>query len=247
MIISHKYKYLFIELPLTASTAVSKELRENYDGSWTLYKHATYQDFLRKATPEEKEYFVFSGIRNPLDQAVSEYFKCKADHKNKFTDPRKLSRKMGWYQEIVKQKDLQRFRFVQKQGATFADYFLKFYKLPYSNWSVMDHHQFDFVIRFESLQEDFAQLLKLLKIEQKRPLPQHNKTVQKNLKESWSHFDTPELIARARRVFGPFMQEWEYTFPESWGSVPISWSHQKEYDFVTTFRIFYWKYLRRRV
>ncbi len=67
MIISHKYKHLFIELPLTASTAVSKELGENYGGSWILYKHAAYQDFLRQATAEEKEPFVFSSSHNPLD------------------------------------------------------------------------------------------------------------------------------------------------------------------------------------
>ena len=30
----------------------------------------TYRDFLRQATEDEKTYFVFSGIRNPLDVAV---------------------------------------------------------------------------------------------------------------------------------------------------------------------------------
>ena len=70
MIISHKYKYLFVELPLTASTAVSKELRENYDGESILYKHATYHEFLKIASPEEKKYFVFSGMCNPLDMEL---------------------------------------------------------------------------------------------------------------------------------------------------------------------------------
>ncbi len=33
MIIRHRYKYVFVELPHTGSTAISEELRELYDGS----------------------------------------------------------------------------------------------------------------------------------------------------------------------------------------------------------------------
>ena len=53
MIISHKYKYLFIGLPLAASTAISKELCEQYEGVPILSKHSIYQDFLKTATEEE--------------------------------------------------------------------------------------------------------------------------------------------------------------------------------------------------
>ena len=54
MIISHKYKYVFVGLPLAASTAISKELCEQYDGKAILAKHSIYQDFLKIATEEEK-------------------------------------------------------------------------------------------------------------------------------------------------------------------------------------------------
>ena len=47
MIISHKYKYVFVGLPLAASTAISKELCEQYDGKAILAKHSIYQDFLK--------------------------------------------------------------------------------------------------------------------------------------------------------------------------------------------------------
>ena len=85
MIISHTHKYLFIELPMTGSTAISKELREQYDGVSILQKHSTYLDFLRVANEAEKQYFVFAGIRHPLDQVVSHYFKFKTGHDGQFT------------------------------------------------------------------------------------------------------------------------------------------------------------------
>jgi hypothetical protein len=74
MVISHTYKYLFVELPHTASTAIHQELCENYEGIPIIRKHAPYHEFIRIATAEEKVYFVLSGIRNPLDEAVSIYF-----------------------------------------------------------------------------------------------------------------------------------------------------------------------------
>tara|TARA_R110002124_G_scaffold175649_1_gene343464 strand:- start:41 stop:211 length:171 start_codon:yes stop_codon:yes gene_type:complete len=56
MIISHKYKYLFVEVPHTGSTSISEELVANYDGHPILKKHSQYIDFLRQASKEEKDY-----------------------------------------------------------------------------------------------------------------------------------------------------------------------------------------------
>ena len=73
MIISDKYKYVFIGLPLAASTAISKELCEMYSGRPILSKHSIYQDFLKVATVEQKRYKVLACARNPLDIGVSQY------------------------------------------------------------------------------------------------------------------------------------------------------------------------------
>ena len=40
MIISHKHKYVFVELPQTASSAIAKELKANYDGHEILFKQS---------------------------------------------------------------------------------------------------------------------------------------------------------------------------------------------------------------
>jgi hypothetical protein len=45
MVISHKHKYLFVELPKTATSAISHELIETYAGEKILRKRSAYRDF----------------------------------------------------------------------------------------------------------------------------------------------------------------------------------------------------------
>jgi hypothetical protein len=241
MIISHTHKYVFVALPQTGSTAISRELRENYAGEKILFKHATYQDFLRIATPAEKKYFVFSCIRNPLDYAVSQYFKYVTDHKHKYTDPKRGKRVRG----IVARWYFQRFQFVKQAQPDFATYFQRYYRTPYNNWSSLSHKNFDFIIRFERLQDDFAQALHLIGLEPVRPLPLTNPTSQKS--RDFLAYYTPDIREHAKFVFGPYMKQWDYTFPPEWGdSTPSQWS-EWEFNFLNLFRMLYWKYLRNRI
>jgi hypothetical protein len=241
VIVSHQHKYLFVELPRTASTAISHELRELYEGTSILRKHATYRDFLRLATPEERSYFVFSAIRNPLDDAVSLYFKYRSNHKSKFTDPAKIEK----HKRLADYVGRIKYRFVYERGVDFATYFKHFYKIPYNNWSDMAHREFDFVIRFENLQADFTKVLQLIGVEPKRPLPVVNSTGGKE--RDYKSYYTPEIIPHAKHVFGPYMQQWGYTFPAEWGETIIPWRHQAEFKFYNLFRGIYWRYLRARI
>ena len=238
MIISHRLKYLFIEVPHTASTAISKELRSNYEGSSILHKHAHYHEFLKVASPEEKQYFVFAGIRNPLDEAVSLYFRYKVNHKGRYTGPKSLAR----YGGSVTNDDLKRFRFIRDTNADFVTYFKKFYRLPYSNVISVSYPYCSFVIHFENLQEDFAKALELIGAEQKRPLPQRNKTEEKD-SNFWQYYP-PEIRQQAQRVFGPFLAKWGFEFPAEWGTPSISWSNRLEFQVIDTLRNFYWKHVR---
>ena len=117
MIISHKYKYVFIGLPLAASTAISKELCEKYDGKPILSKHSIYQDFLKIATKEEKEYKVIACARNPLDISVSYYTKMINDSSGNFTDE-KLLRKNGGH---LKMRDYI-FKYLRKNNCSYNEF-----------------------------------------------------------------------------------------------------------------------------
>ena len=209
MVISDKYKYLFIEMYNTGSTSISNELCEFYDGRRILRKHSRYHEFLKTATEEQKKYFVFSGIRNPMDTVISVYSKFANNHKGKYTDPQQW-RKNGGY---VKDKRLQLFSDIKNAQLTFQEYFLKYYKVPYDRWSRLDHEKFNYIIRYENIQNDFRTVLQKLNIEPVRDLPTLNKT---EGKQDYTNYYTPEIQKRAVFVFGPFMDKWGYSFPDDW-------------------------------
>lgn len=241
MIISHKHRYLFVELPRTGSTAVRRELRELYDGVPILHKHATYIEFARQASETEKTYFTFSGIRNPLDDAVSRYYKLKTDHKQRFSDPGHHQRRRRPLNNLL---DRRMYEYLRRTDADFSSFFLRFYMLPYDTWASLSHSSFDFVLRFEHLVDDFDAVLRRIGIEPVRPLPHVNVTDQRA--RHHADYYSPVAIRRARRVMGPYMERWGYQFPEGWGVEPPSRLHRLGYAGFSRFAQVYWRLLRPR-
>lgn len=236
MVVSDKHRYVFVELPRTGSSAIRRVLIHNYDGRAVLHKHATFEEFLKIATQEQRQYFVFSCIRNPLDDAVSLYFKLKTNHKNKFlpggkrqpllsTIVRRLQGKVGF-----------------DPRCSFPEFFLKSYRLPYDQWSSLSHRRFDYVIRFENLANDFEAVMERLGLPSGVSLPVHNRTSGKS--RDFLSYYTPATIKRAKCVFGPYMQQWGYQFPPGWGETEVGVWTGLEFRLLRTLRLFYWRQLR---
>lgn len=242
MIISDKHRYVFVELPRTGSTAVRRELRNVYDGEPILRKHSTYEDFRAWANPDQRSYFAFSGIRNPLDDAVSHYFKLKTDHGQRIARVHTKQKREPWQHRIF--DDLM-FRFVKRTDADFATFFMRFYVLPRDTWASLSHHKLDYIIRFEHLEEDFGEVLRLIGLAQERPLPLVNRTSSRD--PEYARYYTPETISRARRVFGPYMERWGYEFPADWNVKPPSALHHAEYRAFSYLARIYWRYVRPRL
>lgn len=209
MVISDKNKYVFIEMIRTGSTAISAELCELYGGRNILKKHSYYHEFLKIATPEQKKYLVFTGYRNPLDMAVSGYVKLKTDHLGRYSDPKHWRRNGG----TITDKNLKIYNDIKNNQLTFKQYLKKYYKFPYTNTSIINNEDADFLIRFEHLQEDFKKVLSKLNIQQVRELPVKNKT---ELKEDFSKYYTKDVQQYALFIFTPVMKRFGYDFPEGW-------------------------------
>jgi Sulfotransferase family len=239
VIISHRYRYLFVELPRTGSTAIRRELRSQYDGVPILHKHATYEEFLRQASEDEKRYFVFSGIRNPLDDAVSLYFKLKTDHNRRMSDPARRPKHKPLLNRILHRM---KFGFLRRTDADFATYFMRYYVLPHDTWASLSHDRFDYVIRFEHLAEDFETVLRRLAIEPKRPLPQANRTASRARR--FEDYYPPSTWKRARRVFGPYMERWGYDFPAEWRVGSPTRFDRIGYSAFSFFARLYWRFVR---
>ena len=236
MIVSDKHKYVFVETPHTGSSAISKELVEKYDGKKVLYKHANYHEFLKIATQKQKKYFVFAGVRNPLEEAISLYNKFLTNHNDIFTDPSKLIKNGGW----ISERKVEIFRMVRK-NKDFAEFVRKYYPGIYTSNININKKDCDYILRFERLEEDFTKVLKKLKVKKKRKLPVVNKT---NKKGGFDQYYKGDLIDYAVEAYGPFMKEWGYDFPESWGKRKPSVVSELKYKAVRCARIVYSRFIK---
>ena len=233
MIISHKHKYVFVGLLLAASTAISKELCQMYDGKPILAKHAIYQDFLKIATKEEMKYKVIACSRNPLDISVSQYTKMMNNANGNYSNEN-LLRKNGGH---LKQSEFELAQqFWQKQG-TYDDFLNEFYKVPFDNLLSVTASYCQYVMRFDHLQEDFEKALLSCGIEPKRPLPVVNKT---DKKDSYEDFFNLKNQKRALHVFGPYMLKHNIPFPSVWKQVEVSFLSKSLFSIMAKARKFYW-------
>jgi hypothetical protein len=100
----------------------------------------------------------------------------------------------------------------------------------------------DFIIHFESLADDFAEVIRRIGLEPVRPLPVKNATPGRD--RNYLSYYTPAAIRRAVWVFGPYMDEWGYEFPAEWGKVRVPLWSRVLARIVRFFRGIYWKYFR---
>ncbi len=239
MIISHKYKFLFIGLPFSASSAISKELHLQYDGESYLRKHSLYHEFKIKATKSELKYFVFAVQRNPMEIAVTVYEKMKANTKGNFTNSELFLENGG---HITKQQ-IKRFNYIKDNKASFQQYFKKFHKKAYDNLSSLTIDNCDFVIKYENIAEDYLVALKKAGVSNPQPLPVANKTAGK--KNDLLAYYTNDIKEISAAVFGPFLEKYNYSFPKKWGKIKVPLKSRLEFLILGVLRKINRKYFKK--
>jgi|GEM_PF-285679 len=215
MIISHKHKYLFIAVPRTGSTTISEELCEMYEGESILDYHSNYFEFARQCSEEESSYFVFCGVRNPLDDAVSLYMKFMTDHDKGYSEE-KWRLDKGGYMSKRRVEIHKHLKNVDRPFAVFLRKFYDFRNFPYTSNADINVGFCNAIIRVESLEKDFDAVLGKIGVEKKRPLPMKNPT---RTKENFlNYYADNQTRNMAVRIFGPAMEEWGYSFPDLWNA-----------------------------
>ena len=171
MIISHLHRYVFIEVPQTASTALATELIENYDGHRILLKHSDYAQFFRSASPDERSFRVLATIRNPLDIVVSKFVKARNDHKNLYANHKIRGAPWGFrFRPEARER-----AFIAKRGPDFDRFVRHFYPRAYNNRACLLPSSAQ-VMRYENLNDDFAGWLKASGVAMVRVIPPRNQT-----------------------------------------------------------------------
>lgn len=149
-LVSHKHKYVFVHIPKTGGTSVSRILSTVHRKNVVVLAHCTIRD-LRLEYGFSKSYFKFCVVRNPWDRLVSHYFHLL---------PLK-TRKGTAFRKYLKSKNLHNFRDFVLSGLR---------KIPLTDersghrlfapqcmWIKGKHRLLvHYVARFESIREDFA-------------------------------------------------------------------------------------------
>jgi len=239
MIISHKYKFLFIGLPFSASSAISKELHLQYNGYPYLRKHSLYHEFENLATKGELQYFVFAVLRNPMEIVTTVYEKMKGNVKGNFTNPELFSENGGH----ITRQHRERFNYIKDNNSSFQQYFKKFHQKPYDNLSSLTIENCDFIIKYETIAEDYLLALKKAGISNPKPLPFANKTAGK--KSDILSYYTKDIKEISIAVFGPFLEKHNYSLPKEWGEVKIPLKSKLEFIILGVLRKINQKYFKR--
>jgi len=209
MVISHQNKYVYIQVPHSASTAIAAELCARYGGESILSQHATYYDFLRHSSPHERTYRVIASLRHPGDVVLTQFIKIKTDHKQRYSKP------SAWQlQNRVSRKELLRYADIQRRRFSFAEYFLFYHRGFYNDFAATLPPRLFRLIRYDRLQDDFRDTLLDLGMQPIRPLPLVNKTEGKL--RDWSAAYAPSIVPAAQRHFGPYLEMWDFSFPADW-------------------------------
>lgn len=238
MVISDKYKYVFVELPRTGTTAISKELIEQYDGKNILWKHAPLNKFFKQASKDQQTYYKFACIRNPVDRTFSLYNKIKHDHGGEFSvlKTRRFTNLQAWY-------FYRQYVYIKDNNASFADYLRRFYGLvPYDDWVSLDFSSFDNIIRFDHLNEDFRTTLQQLGIEVKRDLPATNRTVKSSELSNEISIQDQQLL---NKVFGVYLYKMGLDFPDNLGRPKVTRGMLLKYEIFHWVKAIYWRFFKK--
>jgi len=205
MLINYKHKFIFVGLPFSACSAISKELIERYGCEQILHKHASIPA-LKKLRPEIRveEYEIVVVVRDPVEMCQTTYSWLKENRYDHFTDPEKRIENGG----TVTRRHRELFKKIRDNKLTFEDYINYSYSvIPYDSLLSENSKYVTKVIRFENLQDEFKTVFKSLGLKIDRDIPAYNLTKNKN-----SFTAGEDLLGK---VFSPFLMYNKKCYQES--------------------------------
>lgn len=209
MVVSDINRYVFIEMPQTASTALAAELVGKYGGRRILRKHSDYWEYLRGATPSERQYRVLATVRNPLDIVVSKFVKARDDHERKHGKDKLTGSPFGFrFRPEARER-----AFMERNGPDFAGFVRRFYPRVYNSRACL-LPPYAHVMRYESLDQDFASWLNSIGLDSAGNIARRNPTGGRD--RNFADWYTGELQDHAARIFGPYLATWGYELPAAW-------------------------------
>ena len=196
MVINYTRKVIFIGIPVSASSAISKELLEHYDFEPLFHKHSNIPLLIAKRPDIQlKEYTIVAVKRDPVDVAFTSYNKTKNNAHNAYTDPKYFVENGGH----VTRNARKIYTRLKQKNWSFDEYVRNVYRLlPYDNYLSYNQPYINFTIDSKNINEGFQALLAKSGLESKGQLPVYNKTTK--------IADRPIISTETMKsAFGPFI------------------------------------------
>lgn len=220
-VLSQPLSYLFIMAPRTACTATGVHLCKQYEGWWlperdihdangnilVQRKHSTVRQLVRHAliTPRQvEELFVFTAVRNPFDSLVSLWVKKTTSYQPLLDDPDSfVNRVPGFADDMRWMLDHTFSEWVQRQYGHLRDGRPRHLYGGYMADA-------DFIMRFETLQEDFVQAMERVGVDDVVDIPVLNVTEERT--PDYRDYYTDRARRLVERVFEADLKRFGYDF-----------------------------------
>jgi chondroitin 4-sulfotransferase 11 len=209
MIISHKYKFVFIAIPKTGTQSIAEFFIRLDPETIVVPKHAKISD-LNKYLKSSKDYYKFCFVRNPFDRVVSMYYQ--------------------WKKPLYIYKKERKYLFDLSNNNSFSEFIriLKedrpdFWKdeIEFNYISIDNKLAVDFIGRFENLQEDFNKVCERLGINNST-LPKINSSKHRHYSNYYEE-DTKKIISKE---FKKDLDFFKYKFEHKYEPKKTRWYHR---------------------
>ena len=196
MVINYEKKIIFIGIPFSASSAISKELLENYGFEPLFHKHSNVPLLeVKRRDINLDEYSVVAVKRDPVEVCFTSYIKARNNAHNVFEDARFFTENGGH----VTKKARRIYKKIQSHKWTFNEYIKNIYRIiPYDSYLSCNKPYINFAINALDMERDFQSFLQQHSFGSKGALPSYNKTENKTESSELSN----DVLKHA---FGPFI------------------------------------------
>lgn len=222
---SDAFNYLFLFAPGTGSTAVGVALRRYCGGAWlpdddraSQFKHATPDELVEAGLLTREQiagYYKIVGIRNPFDWYVADYVRWREKWPRVYEegyrnnpDRQEARRTYGW---LHARGSRRRMRLARK--ASFPEWLERQLdpEQP-SEFQGKFHHDIQFFLRQEHMDEDFETLKRELGLPGEARVTVVNRTEQRDASLHYRDYYTSGLVELVYTAYRPYFDRFGYEF-----------------------------------
>ena len=174
MLVSNKYKSIFIAIPHTGSTVIEEVLVNNYGFKPIRNKHSLPVYLPKKF----RGYKIVGGICDPLSDMSTMYWKFKNDHLGLYSEALKNNRKMIRHKSISN-RGLYFFKKVNSGTWDFNQFIKKSTSPFFVSRINVNKSMYDYIYHKDSLEKDWHKIKFIFGIDDSFELPRKNITQNK--------------------------------------------------------------------